>query len=45
MQNDPYGEFMAEYGGGRKGRFSHQLECLLDCLEDERALIEIIREA
>ena len=30
MQNDPYSEVMAEYGGGRNGRFSHQLESQLD---------------
>ena len=45
MQNDPYSEVMAEYGGGRNGRFSHQLESQLDGLEDEQALNEIIREA
>ena len=44
MQNDPYSEVMAEYGGGRNGRFSHQLESQLDGLEDEQALNEIIRE-
>ena len=45
MQNDPYSEVMAEYGGGRNGRFSHQLESQLDGLEDEQALNEIIRKA
>lgn len=45
MQNDPYSEVMSEYGNGRNGRFSHQLESQLEGLEDEQALNEIIREA
>lgn len=45
MQNDPYSEVMSEYGGGRNGRFSNQLESQLEGLEDEQALNEIIREA
>ena len=36
---------MAEYGGGRNGRFSHQLESQLDGLEDEQDLVQLVGDA